>query len=377
MDFFETLWREGHVGIFRFDKLLFAVGVLAFFIIFQQLLARALTAIVKAWTKVTSPELSAEIHTALIPPFKLFFVTLGIAFGAQILELPHSLEFVCRNLIITLICFSFFWLMVRLVDPFKFVLEHLAFGLNKTIVQWMEKGLKLLFTFTGAAAILEIWGVHVGPIIAGLGLFGVAVALGAQDLFKNLLDGLIIIAEKRFSPGDSIRVDGVVEGTVEDIGFRSTKIRNLERAPVYVPNADLADKPVINLSALSYRRIYWKVRIDYRTNLQQLRQIRDEVRNYILEHDEFARPEELVSTVRIDSLNESSIDMVIECFTRATNNQEYFEIKERLAFKVKDVIETVGAGFAFPSRSVYVESIAQPKPEAFAPPGAPAPSKTT
>ncbi len=377
MDFFETLWREGHVGIFRFDKLLFAVGVLAFFIIFQQILARALTALVKAWTKISSPELSSHIHSTLIPPFKLLFVTLGIAFGAQILELPPSLEAFSRNLIISLITFSFFWLMVRLVDPFKFVLQHLTTTLNQTVVQWLEKGIKLVFIFVGTAAILELWGIHVGPIIAGLGLFGVAVALGAQDMFKNLIDGMIIIAEKRFSPGDSIRVDGVVEGTVEDIGFRSTKVRNLDRAPVYVPNADLADKPVINLSALSYRRIYWKVRIDYRTSLQQLRQIRDEVKNYILEHEEFARPEELVSTVRIDSLNESSIDMVIECFTRTTNNTEYFEIKERLAFKVKDVIETVGAGFAFPSRSVYVESIAQPKPEAFAPPGAPAPSKTT
>lgn len=377
MDFFDALWREGHVGIFRLDKLLFAVSVLAFFVIFQVILARGLTALVKAWTKITSPELSTHIAATLMPPFKLLFVTVGIAFGAQILELPPSFEFVSRNLIISLITFSFFWLMVRLVDPFKFVLEHLTSSLNKTIVQWFEKAVKLLFIFIGVAAILEVWGVHVGPIIAGLGLFGVAVALGAQDLFKNLLDGAIIIAEKRFAPGDSIRVDGVVEGTVEDIGFRSTKVRNLDRAPVYVPNADLADKPVINLSALSYRRIYWKVRIDYRTNLQQLRQIRDEVRNYILEHEEFARPEELVSTVRIDALNESSIDMVIECFTRTTNNAEYFEIKERLAFKVKDVIETVGTAFAFPSRSVYVESIAHPKPEAFAPPGAPAPSKTT
>lgn len=369
--FFNTLWHEGHLGIFRFDKVLFALGVLLFFVIFQQILARGLTALVKAWTKITSPELSTQLHSTLLPPFKLLFVTLGIAFGAQILELPPSLEVVSRNLIISLITFSFFWLMVRLVDPFRFVLEHLTNGLNKTIVQWLEKSIKLVFIFIGAAAILELWGVHVGPIIAGLGLFGVAVALGAQDLFKNLIDGMIIIAEKRFSPGDSIKVEGVVEGTVEDIGFRSTKIRNVDRAPVYVPNADLADKPVINTSALSYRRIYWKVRIDYRTNLQQLRQIRDEVKNYILEHEEFARPEEIGSTVRIDSLNESSIDMVIECFTRTTNNVEYAEIKERLAFKVKDVIETVGAAFAFPSRSVYVESVAQPKPEAFAPPGTP------
>ena len=79
----------------------------------------------------------------------------------------------------------------------------------------------------GAAAVLELWGIKIGPIIAGLGLFGVAVALGAQDLFKNLISGILVLVEKRFKVGDWIYVEGVIEGIVESIGFRSTVVRRL------------------------------------------------------------------------------------------------------------------------------------------------------
>ena len=105
---------------------------------------------------------------------------------------------------------------------------------SRALVEWLVKAIKAGVVFIGSATILEVWGTKVGPLIAGLGLFGVAVALGAQDLFKNLIAGILILAEKRFADGDWIRVDGVVEGTVESIGFRSTRIRRFNRAPVLV-----------------------------------------------------------------------------------------------------------------------------------------------
>src|SRR5690606_24926556 len=105
-----------------------------------------------------------------------------------------------------------------------------------------------------AATILEIWGIKVAPILAGFGLLGVAVALGAQDLFKNLIAGLLILSEKRFSIGDWVRVKDLVEGTVESIGFRSTVIRRFDLSPVYVPNTMLSDNAVINFSNMIFRR---------------------------------------------------------------------------------------------------------------------------
>ena len=94
--------------------------------------------------------------------------------------------------------------------------------LTRELIGWIIKSLKILIFILGLAAVLELWGIKIGPIIAGLGLFGVAVALGAQDLFKNLISGILVLVEKRFKIGDWILVEGIIEGIVEKIGFRST-----------------------------------------------------------------------------------------------------------------------------------------------------------
>ena len=211
-------------------------------------------------------------------------------------------------------------------------------------------------------------GIQIGPVLAGLGLLGVAVALGAQDLFKNLIAGLLIIIEKRFSHGDWILVDGVVEGTVESFGFRSTVVRRFDKAPVHVPNSRLSDNAVTNFSAMTYRRIYWRIGVVYGTTIEQLRQIRDEIERYVLESDEFVSPEEAPTFVRVDSFGDSSIDIMLYCFTRTTNWGEWLAAKERLAYEVKQIVEGAGSSFAFPSRSLYIETPAGERAEVFVPP---------
>ena len=236
------------------------------------------------------------------------------------------------------------------------------------MVEWLVKAIRATFIFIGTATILQIWGIEVGPILAGLGLFGVAVALGAQDLFKNLIAGLLIIAEKRFNKGDWIRVDGTVEGTVESIGFRSTVVRRFDKAPVFVPNAKLSDSAVTNFSSMTHRRIYWKIGVEYRTSVDQLRSIRDAIESYVANNDAFANPPDVVRFVRIDSFSDSSIDIMLYCFTRTTNWGEWLEIKEQLAYAIKEIVEGAGSAFAFPSQSLYIEATPDDSPETFLPP---------
>ncbi|MDH3476011.1 MAG: mechanosensitive ion channel family protein [Rhodospirillales bacterium] len=238
------------------------------------------------------------------------------------------------------------------------------------MVEWLVKAIKAAIVFIGAATVLEVWGIEVGPLIAGLGLFGVAVALGAQDLFKNLIAGILIIAEKRFSNDDWIRVDGIVEGTVESIGFRSTRIRRFDKAPVQVPNTNLSDNAVTNFSAMTHRRIYWTIGVEYRTTVDQLREVRDEIESCVRESPDFANPPEVATFVRIDAFSDPSIDIMIYRFTKTTDWSEWLENKERLACRSKEIVENAGTGFAFPSRSLYVETLPSETPEAFVPPAA-------
>ncbi len=179
---------------------------------------------------------------------------------------------------------------------------------------------------------------------------------------------MLVLAERRFLTGDWIKVDGVVEGTVEKIGFRSTLVRRFDKAPVHVPNSSLSDHSVTNFSRMTHRRIYWKIGVEYRTTVSQLRLIRDQIEDFVLGSEVFAHPPEVSTFVRIDSFNDSSIDIMLYCFTRTTNWGEWLEIKEGLAYRIKEIVEGAGSGFAFPSQSVYVESLPQDRPETFVPP---------
>jgi MscS family membrane protein len=146
-----------------------------------------------------------------------------------------------------------------------------------------------------------------------------------------------------------------------------------DKAPVYVPNAKLSDNSVINFTAMTHRRIYWMITVQYCTTVEQLRRIRDGIEKHILDSEDFAKPPEVPTFVRIDRFSDSSIDVMVYCFTKTTAWGEWLAIKEELAFKIKEIVEGAGAGFAFPSRSIYIETPPSEAAEIFVPPSKAAP----
>jgi MscS family membrane protein len=183
------------------------------------------------------------------------------------------------------------------------------------------------------------------------------VGLGAQDLFKNLIAGMFVIGEKRFKNGDWIVAENVVDGIVENIGLRATKVRRWDMAPAYVPNSKLADNAVTNFGQMPYRRISWNIGLDYRTTIEQLRRIRDNTEAYILGNNDFAHPPDVLTFVRIDSLDDSSINLMVYCFSRTTDWGGWLKVKEALIYAIKTIVAEAGSDFAFPSRSLYIESL--------------------
>ena len=355
------------------SRLLIGLSILLTALVVRRLFARIVSLRLAALTQRTDSRIDDAIVTALESPLQFVPVVLGVFFAAEYLGLPPDMNALAENLVRSLIVFTLFWSLYRIVDPLAFIFDRLKGMLGGPMVDWLIKAIKLAFVLLGAAAILELWGINVAALIAGLGLFGVAVALGAQDLFKNLIAGILILAEKRFADGDWIRVDGVIEGTVEKIGFRSTFVRRFDKAPVYVPNSQLADNAVINFSKMTNRRIYWVIGVEYRTTVDQLKTIRDGIEAYIIGNPEFVQPDRGTMMVRIDSFGASSIDIMVYCFTHTTSWLEWLEIKERFAYHVKQVVEGAGSGFAFPSRSLYIETVPgaprpEGSPEAFVPP---------
>ncbi len=367
-----AVWQMSLMGV-RVDRVVTAAGILAVFILLRGVVAHVIVGSLKRLAKRTSTQMDDLVLDALEQPLTFVPIAFGVFLAARMLGLDGTAATAATKLNQTLIALTIFWGLYRLVDPFGHLLRPLERVFTNTLIEWVRKALKGFFVFVGAVAVLTIWGIPVMPVLASLSLLSVAVALGAQDFFKNLIGGLLIIAERRFKPGDWILVDGVVEGTVQTINFRSTSVRRFDKALVNVPNAKLSDSAVTNYSEMTHRRIYWKIGVEYRTSADQLRQIRDGIEAYILGSDEFAHPPEVSTFVRIDAFNESSIDIMIYCFTRTTNWGQWLEIKERFAYKIKEIVEGAGTGFAFPSRSIYIETPSAEAPDVVAAPATFAP----
>ncbi len=366
-DVVTDVWQMGLFGV-PIGRLLTASLIFIVFLVLRRLLATSIINRLKRLTQKTPTKVDDKALEALERPIMMIPVVIGLFFAFEYLNLEGTFEDIGLKLIRSLIVFIIFWGFHRIVDPLSFIFNKVAVIFSDAMRDWLIKVIKITFIFLGTATVLEVWGIRIGPIIAGLGLFGLAVALGAQDLFKNLISGLLILSEKRFNIGDWILVDGVVEGTVEDIGFRSTIVRRFDKAPVYVPNARLADTAVTNFSCMTHRRIFWHIGVEYRTTIEQLRRIRDDIEAYVLENDEFAKPHEVATFVRIDRFSDSSIDIMLYCFTRTIAWGEWLEIKERLAMKIKEIVEGAGSSFAFPSRTLYMKDPAGDDPEIFVPP---------
>lgn len=349
------VWETSFLGISVGQGLL-AILVVLIGVGIRGLIAKWLLAALQRLAKRSETEFDDAVVEALAGPMKLVPVIIALFFAINIIQLGGDGALRGHQFVQSLVVIALFWALHNAVGPFAFALQGLRNALTPVMVDWLTKALRIVFIVVGAAAVLQVWDIPVAGVIAGLGLFGVAIGLGAQDLFKNLIAGILILTEKRFLPGDWVKVDGVVEGTVEEINFRSTLVRRFDKGPVYVPNSKLSDNAVTNFSRMTHRRIKWAIGVRYDTTSEQLREIRDKVLAYVSDNPEFADPPEVATFMRVDAFGSSSIDFLLYCFTKTTNWGEWLRLKEELAFFVKQTVEEAGTEFAFPSTSVYLES---------------------
>ena len=363
---FLSVWDKGILGVDIF-QILIGIGIFLIFLIFRGLISKLIIKKLEIISKRTTNKLDDTFVHSLIGPVRFLPIVLGFFFASYYMTFESDTREFVNNINRTLITILLFWTIHQIIEPVSYVLSGLGKILTRELISWIVKSIKILIFILGTAAVLELWGIKIGPIIAGLGLFGVAVALGAQDLFKNLISGIMILMEKRFTIGDVILVSGEVEGVVEQIGFRSTLIRRFDTTPVMIPNYKFAEQSVINHTRRHHRRIRWLIGLEYRTTTQQLKNIRDQISSLIQDDSKYAKNENTNFFVRIDSFSDSSIDMLVQAFTETNDWGEFLKIKESLAVNIIEIVEKNKAGFAFPSQSIYLESFPQDIPEIFNP----------
>jgi len=349
---FGEVWEKGILGIDIF-QILIGLGIFLIFLLFRGFISKIIINRLKKIAKKTTNKLDDTFVQAMEGPARFFPIVIGFFIASYYLDFsPESQSFI-DNVNKSLITILIFWLIHQFIQPVSYLLGGLEKLLTRELIGWIVKALKILIFILGAAAVLELWGIKIGPIIAGLGLFGVAVALGAQDLFKNLISGILVLVEKRFKVGDWIIVEDIIEGIVERIGFRSTVVRKFDKSLAIIPNFQFAENAVVNISETTNWIISWVITLQYNTTVEQLKKIRDEIEKYITSHEDYKTS--LGNAVRVDKFSDSSIDMYIRCFTVTDDWDEWLKVKERLAIEIKQIVEKNNASFAFPSQSIYVE----------------------
>ena len=348
-----NVWEEGLLGIgiteIIVSMLIFIVGALsrAFFV------GRVLK-----WLENLTSQTESEIDDVLLQSLRkpLGYIPLTVSLYCVAIYLPLTgiADTFATNLIEAMIAFTIFSALANGVAPIFQVFTSRAV-LTRSMTMWLERAARIIIWIIGLGIILDIFGIQIGPLVAGLGLFSVAVALGAQDLFKNLISGLLIIGENRFQPGDRIEVPGSLHGMVEDIGFRSTLVRMFDTAPMLVPNKDLSDVKVINHGEMVYRRISWHLNLIYSTTQEQLAKICEDITTFINSSDDFTENPEQESFARTAELGSSSIDIRILCYTDPVGLTDFSKIKQNLIFEIIKIVRSNGSEFAYPSTSVYIE----------------------
>jgi len=359
MDIFENftalflgVWKKGILGIDIF-QILIALGIFLIFLSFRELISKVIIRRLENIAKRTTNKLDDTFVEAMKGPAKFIPIVIGFFIASYYLEFSPESQIFINNVNKTLITILIFWLLHQFIQPVAYLLGGLEKILTRELINWVFKAFRILIIILGAAAVLDLWGIKVGPIIAGLGLVGVAVALGAQDLFKNLISGILVLIEKRFKIGDWIIVENVIEGIVEKIGFRSTAVRKFDKSIAIIPNFQFAENAVINVSQTTNWLISWVITLQYDTTIDQLKTIRNEIESYIKQSEDYNI--KLGYAVRIDKFSDSSIDMYIRCFTKTDDWDEWLAVKERLVIIIKQIVEKNKASFAFPSQSIYIE----------------------
>ncbi len=306
-------------------------------------------------TKNTQTYYDDRIISALKGPIRFAFVI--IALHLFFLLIYKESEFIVRVLD-SLMVYTLFWAILATVEALREAIYKATAKFNKDLSREMGNFIltfaKIFIGGVGLAAILSVWGINVTALIASLGLGGLAFALAAKDTASNLFGSFALLADKSIRIGEWVKVGGV-EGVVEDVGMRTTKIRSFGKSLITVPNQLVANQPIENFSRRGIRRIKMHIGLTYGTTSAQIIKIKEEIEAMLKSHEGISQEESLM--VYFDSFGDSALNIFIYTFTATANWAKYLEIREDIHIKIMQIVEANGSSFAFPSQSIYVESL--------------------
>ncbi len=295
-------------------------------------------------------------------PLAYLIWLLGFSWVVAILELQSNAAIFSffSPLLDVLVIVLLTWFLLRLV----FQLEQRLIdrpsqtaddAIDPTTVHALGKLIRTAVVITASLVVLQSLGYSVSGVLAFGGIGGIAVGFAAKDLLANFFGGLMIYLDRPFAIGDWIRSpDKNIEGTVEYIGWRLTRIRTFDQRPLYIPNSTFTQISVENPSRMSHRRIHETIGLRY-SDAGSVGPILSEVKAMLQQHDEIDTGQTLM--VNLNAFADSSLDFFIYCFTKTTNWQHFHAVKQDVLQKILDIVERHDAAIAFPTSVVELEQV--------------------
>ena len=331
--------------------------------IFRRLFSRLLSKLLFSLTKrYTSGVSEGELHKLLIQPLSTLLLVVTLHLAGTSLTYPHGPTGLAATgplpwhevLLVRLLALAFIvaaaWVALRLIDFALLVLSRRhalrvaasPTRLDNQFLPFARDLLKVFFIIIAALVALgKVLGVNVTALIGGLGIGGLAVAFAAKESLENLIASFTIFLDQPFGVGDLVTA-GDVSGTVEKIGFRSTRLRTAEKSYLTVPNKSLIDKPLDNLSLRTSRRVGFSLTFDHKTTSAQLHAIITGAVAAMQAHPLVTQDVQM----KFSALTPAGKEVAVQYFVETTSYDEYLDVKEALNYRLVEVVEQYGGAFA-------------------------------
>src|SRR5690625_2587687 len=331
------------------------IGIFILFILFRKFFTKYIFKFLLKIGHKGKTALFPNILAAFERPLQWFFIALGLYISIQYYPHYNGIDEPTFKLLRVFVIFLITWGLLNLASSssqmFRFINEKTNIKLDDILIPFLSRSLQVIIVAISISVILQEFNYQVGGFLTGLGLGGLAFSLAAQDAIANLFGGVIIITEKPFTINDWITTPSV-DGTVEDISFRSTKVRTFAQALVTVPNATLANEPITNWSEMGKRQITFNLRLTYDTPKESIERVVQSIRDLLKNHPEIHQETIFVS---VDEYQEDGLAILLYFFTKTTDWGKYLEIREEINLAMLEIIEQEGAQIAIPSRKLYKE----------------------
>ncbi|QIL39455.1 mechanosensitive ion channel family protein [Pedobacter sp. HDW13] len=353
-------------------------GILFLGLIFKRIVSRLLSRLLfKLFRSFSSQSHNDAFVALLIRPIEVFILLTTLYLSIN--QLKHPLEVTVFHyskligkvkeqipvtigdcidrIFLFMIILSIFWIILRIIDFISHVLLYKASltedKADDQLVPFLKELFKTIVIFIGFFTLLGfVFEVNVLTLITGLGIGGIAIALAAKESLENLIGSFTIFLDKPFTVGDLVKVDGV-EGTVEKVGFRSTRIRTSEKTMATIPNRGMIDGVLENLSLRNSRKVSFIIGLTYETNSTSLRKIITEIESYINSHKGTSDD----GNASFKSFGDSGLNVEVNYFVTELNYSEFLQIRQEINLEIMDIVMRNKSDFAYPTQRLISDRV--------------------